>query len=770
MINEKSTFEAIFSAATLGIIVVDEAGKILQANPYAAQLFGYSPSELIGQAVEILIPVAAHSIHVSHRKKYMADPRPRLMGKGRELFGLRKDGAEFAIEISLSHTEIEGEKVTISFISDVTERTKKAKYLLALETAVEKAATPIAFAELDNRISYVNQAFIEKWGYDSKTELIGRYPGEFSASMEKVDEIMKTLHREGSWEGEDVARKKDGTLFATFVNTKLIRDRNDNPLRIMATFVDISNIKEKERALQKQKESAQTYLEMAGSIIVVINKNEEVNLINREGAAALGYEEEEIVGKNWFEHFVPEPNRDALRQVFQGILKEELSQLVHYENEIVDREGQYKLIRWYNRVLNDENGHPVATISSGMDITQTRRIEKELEQSRAQLKRYATELEEEVKKQTLELALNQTKLKQANKLAKIGYWEIDLEDEPRIFWSEEYYQLYEVEQNIKIEDRRYFLQFVHPDDRAKVVSTTKKAIKEGKDISFDYRITTPTQKKKYLRTELHCQKDDEGVVKKVFSVVQDFTEQKYAEHQLEQALKKERDVGLLKSRFVSMASHEFRTPLTSILASAGLIDMYRERGMLDKQIKHVQRIKSSVDNLTSILNDFLSLEKLESGKIQFKTMPIDLLNFIAEVREEVSLMRKGQIIEHQHEGDNIAEIDPHLVKNILINLLSNAIKYSAETEAVQLITEKKNGSLKIQVIDRGIGIPEEEQRQLFSRFFRASNANTIQGTGLGLTIVKRYIDLMNGSISFTSQENEGTTFVVEIPQADTPAP
>lgn len=769
MINEKSTFEAIFSAATLGIIVVDEAGEILQANPYAAQLFGYSPSELMGQAVEILIPATAHAIHVSHRNKYMADPRPRLMGKGRELYGLRKDGAEFAIEISLSHTEIEGRNVTISFISDVTERTKKARYLLALETAVEKAATPIAFAELDNRISYVNQAFVEKWGYDNKTELIGRFPGEFSASMEKVDEIMKNLHEKGSWEGEDVARKKDGTLFATFVNAKLIRDRNDNPLRMMATFVDISNIKEKELALQKQKESAQTYLEMAGSIIVVINKNEKVALINREGAIALGYPEEEIVGKNWFEHFVPEPNRDELRQVFQGILKEELSQLVHYENEIVDQEGQYKLIRWYNRVLNDEAGHPVATISSGMDITQTRRIEKELEMSRAQLKRYATELEEEVKKQTLELALNQTKLKQANKLAKIGYWEIDLEDEPQIFWSEEYYQLYEVEQNIKIVDRRYFLQFIHPDDREKVLSITKKAITAGKDISFDYRITTPTQKEKYLRTELHCQKDDEGIVKKVFSVVQDFTEQKHAERQLEQALKKERDVGLLKSRFVSMASHEFRTPLTSILASAGLIDMYRERGMLDKQIKHVQRIKSSVDNLTSILNDFLSLEKLESGKIQLKTMPIDLLNFIAEVREEVSLMRKGQVIEHQHEGDKIAEIDPHLVKNILINLLSNAIKYSSETEAIQLLTEKRNGSLKIQVVDRGIGIPEEEQRQLFSRFFRASNANTIQGTGLGLTIVKRYIDLMNGSISFTSKENEGTTFVVEIPQADAPA-
>ena len=764
LINEKSTCEAVFSAATLGIIVVDQAGEILQVNPYAARLFGYTPSELVGQLIEILVPTTAHSVHLTHRKKYMANPQPRLMGEGRELFGLRKDGSEFSIEISLSHTEIEGQSVTISFISDVTERTKKARDLLALETAVEKASTPIAFAELDNRISYVNQAFVEKWGYDSQAELIGRFPGEFSASMEKVDEIMDRLHQAGSWEGEDVARKKDGTLFATFVNTKLIRDKKDNPLRIMATFVDISNIKEKEIALQKEKKSAQTYLEMAGSIIVVINKNEEVTLVNRQGIAALGYPEEEIIGKNWFEHFVPKRDRDQLRQVFYGIIQEKLSQLTHYENELVNKEGEHRLIRWYNRVLKDEKGHPTATISSGMDITQTRRIEKELEISRAQLKGYTEELEQEVLRQTQKLAINQAKLKQANKLAKIGYWEMDLQSDPQIYWSEEYYDLYEVDQQKPNGDRRYFLQFVHEDDQHKVVSITRKAITEGNDISFDYGITTPTRKEKHLRAELHCQKGANGQVEKVFTVVQDVTDQKNAERQLEQALKKERDVGLLKSRFVSMASHEFRTPLTSILASAGLIDMYRERGQLDKQIKHVERIKSSVDNLTSILNDFLSLEKLESGKINLKTMPVDFLSFISELREEVSLMRKNQIIEHRHEGGNMVDIDPHLVKNILLNLLSNAIKYSPENKAVQLITEKKDGRLKIQVVDHGIGIPAEEQEELFSRFFRASNATTIQGTGLGLTIVKRYVDLMNGSISFISRENQGTTFEVEIPQ------
>jgi len=242
-------------------------------------------------------------------------------------------------------------------------------------------------------------------------------------------------------------------------------------------------------------------------------------------------------------------------------------------------------------------------------------------------------------------------------------------------------------------------------------------------------------------------------------------ELKESEAKLTIALENEKELGELKSRFVSMASHEFRTPLSSILSSADLISRYEKEDQQEKRMKHVNRIESSVKNLTSILNDFLSLEKLESGKVRYNPIEIHLPEYIKEIVEEVSLTKKrGQTVTYQLDGGDTIRTDEHLVKNILLNLLSNAIKYSPENKEIILSVQNEPSSIKIQVRDSGIGIPEEDQKHLFTRFFRANNASTIQGTGLGLTIIKRYLDLMEGNIHFTSIEGEGTTFFLEIPQ------
>ncbi len=242
------------------------------------------------------------------------------------------------------------------------------------------------------------------------------------------------------------------------------------------------------------------------------------------------------------------------------------------------------------------------------------------------------------------------------------------------------------------------------------------------------------------------------------------------EVELKLALQKERELGELKSRFVSMASHEFRTPLSTILSSSSLIGKYENTVDQGKRQKHIDRIQSSVRNLTSILNDFLSLEKLESGKItKHAESWLVFDEFISQLVEEVSLTAKeGQKIEFTSEGDSIVFISEPYVRNILINLLSNALKYSPNQSIVTLLAKVDNDILSIDVIDRGFGIPKNEQQHLFTRFFRANNVQNIKGTGLGLTIVKRYLDLLGGSISFSSKEGEGTTFSVSIPAKHKP--
>jgi len=237
-----------------------------------------------------------------------------------------------------------------------------------------------------------------------------------------------------------------------------------------------------------------------------------------------------------------------------------------------------------------------------------------------------------------------------------------------------------------------------------------------------------------------------------------------AHEELKKALEKEKKLSELKSRFVSMASHEFKTPLTSILSSASLIDRYVERDQHDKRKRHIERIKSSVNNLTNILNDFLSLEKIESGGINTNFELINLDYLTADVLEELTpLLKENQHIESSHKGNKEIYIDKHLFRNILINLLSNAIKYSSKGSPIGLKIIANKDQLLVEVQDQGIGIPEEDKEHMFEHFFRAGNAINIQGTGLGLNIVKRYLDVMSGRIDFDSELGKGTTFRVYIP-------
>jgi PAS domain S-box-containing protein len=245
-------------------------------------------------------------------------------------------------------------------------------------------------------------------------------------------------------------------------------------------------------------------------------------------------------------------------------------------------------------------------------------------------------------------------------------------------------------------------------------------------------------------------------------------ENKVTERTLEltEALKREQELSEMKSRFVSMASHEFRTPLSAILSSISLVDHYKTVDQAEKRKKHIDRIKASVRNLTDILDDFLSLDKLEQGKTEVICQELSLQEFIKDIVEEMEGMvrKKNQNIHVNFNGPGEVYQDKKILRNILLNLLSNAVKYSPEGKDIYVEVGEKGDQAIFSVRDEGIGIPEEAQKELFGKFFRASNAYAIQGTGLGLNIVKKYVELLGGNISFVSKENEGSTFRVEIPK------
>ncbi|HUQ97392.1 MAG TPA: PAS domain-containing sensor histidine kinase [Chitinophagaceae bacterium] len=231
--------------------------------------------------------------------------------------------------------------------------------------------------------------------------------------------------------------------------------------------------------------------------------------------------------------------------------------------------------------------------------------------------------------------------------------------------------------------------------------------------------------------------------------------------ELHDALDKERQLNEIKSRFVSMASHEFRTPLSAVLSSASLVSKYTTTEQQEARTRHINRIKDSVKHLNNLLEDFLSLGKLDEGKIEASFTQFSLPDLVQDTIESLhGLVQDGQEINYRHDGDEIINSDKNLLRNILINLVSNAVKFSEQSAPVKVKSVCVKGAVELHIQDAGIGIAEEDQTHLFTSFFRGRNAANIPGTGLGLHIVKRYVDLLGGTIQLQSKLHIGTTITV----------
>ncbi len=537
---------------------------------------------------------------------------------------------------------------------------------LQLEAIIQSATDGIISIDARGRMVLVNQAAAKLFGY-SKAEMLGQsinmlMPAHHAQQHDNyIARYMKTGEAQIIGIGREVmAQRKDGSQFPIRLS---ISEVKMGERRLFTGIVhDLTQQKTAESALQREKERAQRYLNIANTIIVILDRDGKIKLLNDKGRKILEVEPNEAIGKDWVDHFIPDNYRSEVKVVFRALM--DGRDIEYYENYVQSASGKQHLVAWHNTLLRDDNGEITGTLSSGIDISAQREAED-------RIIRLNQELEKRVAARTEELA------EVVNQLLGIN---------------------------------------------------------------------------KQLKHEIKERETAEAALKT-------------KEKQLTTALEKEKELNELKSRFVSMASHEFRTPLSTILSSADLIEAYQKEEQQKKRLRHTQRIKTSVANLTSILNDFLSLSRLEEGKLSFNPSEFELTAVWKEVEEGVQgMLKKGQQLNIKG-LEQIPDLntDRRILQNIFYNLLSNAIKYSGEGQPIDCRVHCKNGDLKIAIQDYGIGIPESEQQHLFTRFFRAHNVENIQGTGLGLNIVKGYVDLLGGHITFESVPEQGSTFRVTIP-------
>jgi PAS domain S-box-containing protein len=532
-------FKNIFELSVNGILVVDADGIIIKANPASEKLFGYKLGELIQQKAADRIPYKFQKKELNNSERHFDILKAKRIEEGLDLFGLKEDGAQFPLEISLRTTSMDGKEVVIVFITDITAREKIEKKLKSTQSQLQ-----IYSLELEEKVA-------------SRTS-------ELLATVEKL--VASNLSLEDQIEETQDAKK---SVIASKSLSSVIAKNFPN------------------------------------GFIIVFNANFEMLLIEGETVALLG-----------------------------------LDKIVFEETTVADI--------------------------------------------------------------TLFSSVQKVKLKQ---------------------------------------------------DILKTIA--------GEHLGFEVAF-----KNKYFSVNTIPLVDKNAFISSALFVFSNITERKKVEQDSQNALKKEQELNELKSRFVAMASHEFRTPLSAIQTSAILIGRQNEPGKEQKREKYVSQIKRNVKQLIVILNDFLSLSKLEEGKVTANKVNFDFVALAKTLIEEVSITKKmgKNIILSAPDTPVLLNLDPKLVRRILMNLLSNAIKYSPENTDIHIKIEERNECISLEVKNQGIGIPEEEQDKLFERFFRAKNAQDIEGTGLGLHIIKQFVDLMSGTIDFKSKTNKGATFLVKLPR------
>jgi len=303
-------------------------------------------------------------------------------------------------------------------------------------------------------------------------------------------------------------------------------------------------------------------------------------------------------------------------------------------------------------------------------------------------------------------------------------------------------------------DERYVIAFI--------IDITRRKETERNMILQQRQLEKVTDQMRLLNADLERKVEERTLILK--EALQRLEE---SQHDLSLALDKERQLNEIKSRFVSMASHEFRTPLSTVLSSAALIDKYVQTDDQEKRSRHIEKIKNSVRHLNTLLEDFLSLGKLDEGKIGIHLHEFDLEELIRDTMEEMNpTLKAGQHIVYENDCHKLITSDKNLIRNILFNLFSNAIKFSDNSSTIHIVSQKKDRFIFVSVRDEGIGIPEEDKVHLFTSFFRSRNVVNIQGTGLGLHIVKKYVDLLGGTIELHSTLGKGTKITFSIPDKD----
>ncbi|MGC2424215.1 MAG: PAS domain S-box protein [Nitrospirota bacterium] len=741
--------QAIESSVLSGIVGVDTEGRINYVNSAFCKMVGWSEEELLGQGPPFVYWPPEETEEINDA--FMATMRGEMESSSLEFKFMRKGGERFdALFLISAIKDARGLKGWMGAVYDITERKKTEEALRESESKFKKLADESVagiWISQDWRLVYANPSMSEIVGYTVR-ELLERetwfdlvHPEDLQKTMEAVAGVLpgKSAHIELR------VVKKDGSVID--IESRSAYTLYNGRPAVMGIAIDITERKRFERELVDERNRARKCFDFARSMMVVIAPDETVARINQKGCEVLGYSEEEVIGKNWFDNFIPEGRRADVRGVFNQMMAGEAVLVEYYENPVLTKDGQERLIDWRNSVFYDEKEKDFFSVSSGEDITERKKAEEALLKSEARYRAFIANSSEGIWRYELEEPVP-TSLPEDEQIA-LFYKHAYLAE-----CNDAMARMYGFEKAGDMIGVRLFETMPRSDPRN--INYLRDLIRAG------YRLEKEETYEKDVHGNIHVFLNNyNGVVEngrlvRAWGVQRDITAQRLAEHQ--------------KEDFYAMVTHDLKSPLTAILGYAELLTSKLSGG--DRDIFEMAKaISSSGERLGALLENFLTISKTEAGKLTVHPSPS---NVATVLREACSGLEKEMLDKnlafHAEIGQDLPKvlsIDHKLVQRAVSNLLQNAINYTQAGGHISLTTkcasEANCDFFVISVADTGRGIPEAELENIFKKYYRSQRTAGTSGTGLGLAIVKAVAEAHGGRVEVESEPGRGSVFRLYLP-------
>ncbi|MFN8361166.1 MAG: PAS domain-containing protein [Candidatus Kapaibacterium sp.] len=620
--------------------------------------------------------------------------------------------------------------------------------LKRLSMITQRTQNAVIITDKHGAIEWVNEAFTEISGY-KLPEVITKKPGDILQGPETDLETVRYMHNQikhlETFSCEVINYRKDGTPYWVRIQAQPIFDLQGNLTQYFAIEEDISDSKRMMIDIKTTNARLRTLVGNLSDGVLLENEHRIIEIINNRFCELFGIpvSPEVLVGTDCSQAAEQAKGLFVNEQEFV----ERVETLLRERVQVFGDELELKDGRWFDRdfipIFQEDTylGH----LWVYTDITDRKRYNSTLRQQREFYENILNKIPSDIAVFDNEhhyLFVNPIGIK--NK--ELREWIIGKTD----------YDYCEYRNRpIAIADGRRALY---------------NAVMESKELKiWEEEVVRPDGEKDIFLRYMYPVLDEKSNVTMLIGYGINITDRKKAEKEIADALSRQQELNELKSRFVSMISHEFRTPLSTILSSAQLLEKYWDTFTEEKRKKHFPKIEIAVSRMTALLDDVLFIGRTDSNKAVFSPKLLNIKSYCLDVIEEVSMSGYGtDRVDFEFEGTGEEVLaDDKLLRHILVNLLSNALKYSPKSEQVDFTVHTMAESMRFQVRDRGIGIPADDQTRLFEVFHRASNVGTVHGTGLGLSIVKRSVDIHGGTITVESTEGAGTTFTVELPSTST---